>query len=271
MAMPSPPRTFGRFVDFAYTRSPGFDTRRRPAIERSRLGPNLRSRSSVLPTWASSTLQSVMYPSVLRIAALFDLSFENGQLTSSWYAEFALRSRVSMSATGSVIVSWALALPRYGVRPHGVLGPATERSFCLEREPEVTQQCTSLVIGRCGGDDGDIHTADTVDPVLIDLVEHRLLREAEGVVTVSVELAIRESAEVADTGKSQRDHAIDELPHPCSTHGHVGTDGLTLTQLELCDGLASPGHDRLLAGDESQIVDRTLDQLGIARRVTHTH
>src|SRR5699024_3155043 len=89
--------------------------------------------------------------------------------------------------------------------------------------------------------------------------------------TVSVELAIRESAAVADTGKSQRDHAIDELPHPCSTHGHVCTDGLTLPQLELCDGLASPGHARLLDGDDSQFLHRTLDQLGIARRVTHTH
>src|SRR5882762_2304567 len=35
---------------------------------------------------------------------MFALSFECGITTSSWYAEFAFRRRVSMSAIGSVIV-----------------------------------------------------------------------------------------------------------------------------------------------------------------------
>src|SRR4051794_39551311 len=35
---------------------------------------------------------------------MFALSFECGSLTSSWYAEFALRRRVKKSAMGSVIV-----------------------------------------------------------------------------------------------------------------------------------------------------------------------
>jgi hypothetical protein len=35
---------------------------------------------------------------------MFFFNFDAGMLTSSWYAEFALRSRVSMSAMGSVIV-----------------------------------------------------------------------------------------------------------------------------------------------------------------------
>ena len=57
MATPRPPRTRGISVDFAYTRRPGFETRLIPAIERSRLGPYLRSSVRVLPTRASSIFQ----------------------------------------------------------------------------------------------------------------------------------------------------------------------------------------------------------------------
>src|SRR3984893_19444361 len=104
IATPSPPRTFGRLSFFAYTRRPGFDTRLIPAIERSRVGPNFRSTTSFLPTSASSTCQAEMYPSCWRISAICALIFEYGIPTVSWYAEFALRRRVSMSAIGSVIV-----------------------------------------------------------------------------------------------------------------------------------------------------------------------
>ncbi|CNM77515.1 Uncharacterised protein [Mycobacterium tuberculosis] len=54
IATPRPPRTRGRLVDFAYTRSPGLDTRRKPAMLRSRLGPYLSWTTSDLPTRASS-------------------------------------------------------------------------------------------------------------------------------------------------------------------------------------------------------------------------
>src|SRR5439155_1304771 len=41
IATPRPPSTRGRPVDLAYTRRPGLETRRRPAMLRSRLGPYL--------------------------------------------------------------------------------------------------------------------------------------------------------------------------------------------------------------------------------------
>src|SRR6476620_9949949 len=104
IATPRPPSTFGRLVDLAYTRRPGLDTRRTPAMERSRLGPYLRLMVSVLPTSASSTAQPAMYPSASRISAMWLLSFENGMETASLCAELALRTRVNMSAIGSVMV-----------------------------------------------------------------------------------------------------------------------------------------------------------------------
>src|SRR6476469_1389857 len=48
-----------------------------------------------------------MYPSALRISAMFALIFECGSDTSSWYAELALRRRVKKSAIGSVMVMTA--------------------------------------------------------------------------------------------------------------------------------------------------------------------
>ncbi len=57
IATPRPPSTFGRLVDFAYTRRPGLEIRLMPAMERSRFGPNFSSRTRFLPTSASSTFQ----------------------------------------------------------------------------------------------------------------------------------------------------------------------------------------------------------------------
>src|SRR3712207_5088313 len=45
------------------------------------------------------------------MAARASFSFEDGMRTSSWNATLAFRSRVSMSAIGSVIVMWRPPLP----------------------------------------------------------------------------------------------------------------------------------------------------------------
>ena len=56
IATPRPPSTRGRLSLRAYTRSPGLDTRLSPAIERSRVGPNLSEITRFLPTSASCDL-----------------------------------------------------------------------------------------------------------------------------------------------------------------------------------------------------------------------
>src|SRR5690625_847388 len=144
-------------------------------------------------------------------------------------------------------------------------------SVLLEREAEAPEQRTGLVVGCGRGDDRDVHAAHAVDLVLVDLVEHRLLGQTEGVVAVAVELLGRQSAEVADARQRDRQQAVEELPHAVATQGGVGADRLALTQLELRDGLAGPGHLRLLAGDEGQVADGALDELGVARGVPDTH
>src|SRR5450432_451570 len=54
---------------------------------------------------------------------MWTLILECGICTVSWYAELALRSRVSMSATGSVMVmAWWPSSPRFPLRTCGAVG-----------------------------------------------------------------------------------------------------------------------------------------------------
>src|SRR3954453_8625993 len=71
-------------------------------------------------------------------------------------------------------------------------------SVLLEREAELLQQRAPLLVVRRGGHDRDVHASRTVHAILVDLVEHDLLGETEGVVATAVELPGREAAEVAD-------------------------------------------------------------------------
>src|SRR6218665_3061722 len=208
-----------------------------PAIDRSRLGPNLSCRVRVVPTRASETSKSAMYPSFFNIWAMCTLSFEFGIDTASWCAEFAFRKRVSMSATGSVIVMAGMSLlspgftARYangdlwwrvsaggrapgGGRGGGVPPGVFFLSVLPEREAQLLEQCATLIVGPGGGHHGDVHTPDSVDSVLVNLVEHRLLGETESVVAVAVELAVTQATKVPDARQREREQPVEELPHP---------------------------------------------------------
>lgn len=147
------------------------------------------------------------------------LSLEPGTETSSWYAELALRSLVSKSATGSVIVMMCLLsrlVSSTRTREttwvvHERPGPAARGScpdasvgqaeacpiltvmvnylrVLLEREAELSQESASFLIRLRGGNDSDVETAHAINLILIDLVKYTLFGQTEGVVTVSVEL-----------------------------------------------------------------------------------
>src|SRR6476620_5920062 len=144
-------------------------------------------------------------------------------------------------------------------------------SVLLEGEAERLEQSTALVVVGGGGHHSDVHATHAVDAVLVDLVEHRLLGQAERVVALAVELLGRQAAEVADAGKSRRHEAVEELPHAVATERGVRTDRHALAQLELRDGLAGLGDQRLLTGDGGQVADRALDELGVLGGVADTH
>src|SRR6478609_6604308 len=144
-------------------------------------------------------------------------------------------------------------------------------SVLLEGEAELLEQRPTLVVVGGRGHDRDVHAARPVDPVLVDLVEHDLLGETEGVVATTVELLGREAAEVADTRERERQQAVQELPHPVAAQRGVRTDRHALAQLELRDGLAGLGDQGLLTGDRGEVLDRTLDQLRVASRLADAH
>src|SRR6266576_2166534 len=117
-----------------------------------------------------------------------------------------------MSAIGSVIVmaGWTSAPRAPGVPAHLELRLAVRLddepllrhwSVLLERESEPAQQRTALGIGGGGRDHGHVHPALAVHLVWVDLVEHKLLGEAERVVRPAVELPVVQAPEVTDPGQ----------------------------------------------------------------------
>src|SRR6195952_5541649 len=140
-----------------------------------------------------------------------------------------------------------------------------------EGEPELAEQLATLLIGGGGGHQGDVHAARPVDPVDVDLAEHRLLGQTERVVAVAVELLGVQATEVTDAGQGQRQEPVEELPHAVATDGDLGADRHALAQLELCDGLPGPDDGGLLAGDGGQIAHRAVHQLGIAGGLADAH
>src|SRR6476620_7688434 len=144
-------------------------------------------------------------------------------------------------------------------------------SVLLEGEDERLEQCAALVVVGGGGHHGDVHATHAVDLVLVDLVEHRLLVQTERVVATAVELLRRQPAEVADARQRGGDQPVQELPHAVAAQRGVRADGHALAQLELRDGLAGLGDQRLLTGDRGQVADRAVDELGVAGGVADTH
>src|SRR6185503_9573545 len=95
-------------------------------------------------------------------------------------------------------------------------------SLCLlmpEGEAERGEQRPRLVVRLRGGIDGDVHPADRVDLVVIDLRENDLLLDAEGIVAAAVEGAVRHAAEIADAGNRDVHQAVEEFVHARAAQG----------------------------------------------------
>src|SRR4029453_12209736 len=106
-----------------------------------------------------------------------------------------------------------------------------------ERESQCPQECAALVVGGARGDDGDVHPADGVDLVVVDLREDQLLGDAEGVVPAAVERVRVEPAEVTDARDRDAHQAVVELPHAVAPQGDLGADGVALAELDAGDRL----------------------------------
>src|SRR5579871_103223 len=93
-------------------------------------------------------------------------------------------------------------------------------SVGLERKLERRQQRTRLVVrlGRSGN--ADVHSAQRVDLVVLDLGEDDLLAHAQVVVAAAVEGAVGDAAEVADARHGDGDQAVEEVVHAPAAQRH---------------------------------------------------
>ena len=88
---------------------------------------------------------------------------------------------------------------------------------------------------------------------------------------MTVEGVRRQAPEVANPGDGDAHQPVEELPHPVGAKGDLCADGVALAELEAGDGLAGARHQRLLAGDDGEVVDGALQQRGLLGRLSDAH
>src|SRR5690606_32317056 len=122
-----------------------------------------------------------------------------------------------------------------------------------------------------GGRDGDVHAAESVDRVEVDLREDDLLLHAHVVVAATVEGTAGHAAEVAHARQRDVDQAVQELEHTVAAQGDLAADGPAVTDLERRHGNAGLGGHRLLAGDLGHVGHGVLQHLLVAGGLAHAH
>src|SRR5271169_4621806 len=87
-------------------------------------------------------------------------------------------------------------------------------SLLSEWESERPQERPSVIICASCRHDRDVHPADCVDAVVLNLGEDQLLGYSERVIAASVERSGGKASKVSDTGNGQADETVEELPRP---------------------------------------------------------
>src|SRR3989441_4093539 len=138
-----------------------------------------------------------------------------------------------------------------------------------ERHPEAAQQGASLFVRSRRGDDRDLHAAQAIDLVVVDLREDKLLFEPEREVASAVEALLRHSLEVADARERDGDELFEEMPHPLAAKRDLEADGHADAKAEVRNGLSRLRDDRALPGDRREVPCGGVHRLRVADRLTH--
>src|SRR6266496_106882 len=144
-------------------------------------------------------------------------------------------------------------------------------SSVLERETKRGEQRLRLGVGLGARRDRDVHPAQHVDLVVLDLGKDDLFLDAHVEVAAPVERTPRHAAEVAHSRQRDRDQAVQELVHPGLAQRHHAADRVALADLEARDRLLRLGDHGLLAGQLLHVAGGVLEQLLVADRLAHTH
>src|SRR5437899_4783942 len=139
-----------------------------------------------------------------------------------------------------------------------------------ERHPEAAQQCASLFVRSRRRHDRDLHAAQAIDLVIVDLREDELLFEPEREVASAVEALVRHSLEVADARERDGDELLEEVPHPLAAKRDLEPDRHPDAKAEVRDGLSRLRDDRALPGDRREVSRCGVHRLRVADRLAHS-
>src|SRR5688572_32426076 len=105
-------------------------------------------------------------------------------------------------------------------------------SLLAEREIEGIEQGFAMLVVLRRRRNGDVHSPELVDLVVLDFRENDLFLDAEAEVATAVERTRVDAAEVTDAGNRDRHQTIEELPHAFAAQRHHRADGEVLAHLE---------------------------------------
>src|SRR5881396_422113 len=138
-----------------------------------------------------------------------------------------------------------------------------------ERHPEAAQQRARLFVRPRRRADRDLHAAQPVDLVVLDLGEDELLLEPERVVAAPVKALVGHALEVPDARKRHGHELLKEMPHPLTPERHLQADRHADTQAEVRDGLLRLGHDGALPGDLREVSGGGVHGLRVTDGLAH--
>src|SRR4051812_26953310 len=128
-----------------------------------------------------------MYPSFWSTSARATFCFEDGILTTSCIAVLALRTRVSMSAMGSVIMAALPPSSRRGQRPRT---PSLSGSLAIARPARAHVARPSPTALRQAGDLAGMGQLAQAHPAEAELAEHRARPPAAPAAGVGADLEL---------------------------------------------------------------------------------
>src|SRR3990170_8293996 len=145
------------------------------------------------------------------------------------------------------------------------------RARLAQRQSHQPEQLAGFLVGLRGGHQGDVHAADLLHLVVLDLREDELLAHADVQVAAAVELPLADPLEVLDARQGHAEQLVHELVHAVPAQRHPGGDGHALAQLERRDRFAGPGHRGPLPGDDGQLLDRLVDEPRVRGGIPDAH
>src|SRR5437868_8547761 len=189
---------------------------------------------------------------------------------SSLASSEARASWMISSSAARLALNFATVLRRFSFL--SLTASLAMRFYLLpEREAEGCEERPRLVVRLRRGVDGDIHAADGVDLVVVDLGEDDLLLDAERVVAAAVERPVRHATEIADARDGDIHQAIEELVHARAAQRHHAAHREVGADLEVGDRFPRLGDHRLLAGDLGHVGDRVIEHFLVGGRLAHAH